>query len=184
MAPHGTGNRRGIRADARLVFASDRSGHGDIYRLQLKGDAPAGTPERLTSSDEMESEPAIAGGTVYFVRGAGSQARIYRLSTDGTAERLTKANAPERWPAASPTGDRTAYVQPGESGRRVHIRWLTSDKDSVVISDRAAERVSFSPDGERLVFHSTTPRDGVRLVGGRPLHQSGQHETRRPDLEC
>ncbi|MFN8574097.1 MAG: gamma-glutamyltransferase [Gemmatimonadaceae bacterium] len=145
-----------------LVFASDRSGHGDIYRLALRGDAAAGAPERLTTNDLAESEPWMApGGAMYFVRGEGSLSRVWVRNADGTEKRLTKSDSPERWPVVSPDGKRLAYVQIGETNRRVHIRVLATDKDSVVLGDRAPDRVTWSPAGDRLVFYSPSPRAGV-----------------------
>ncbi len=144
-----------------LVFASDRSGHGDIYRLAVRGDAAA-KPERLTNSDQVEGEPWVSpSGVVYFVRGDGSTARIWVRQADGTEKRLTRAEVPERWPVVSPDGNRLVYVQLGETSRRVHVRVLATDKDSVVLGDRAPERVTWSPDGDRLVFYSPTPRAGI-----------------------
>lgn len=148
-----------------IVFTSDRTGGGDIYRLALKGDAPFGAPERLTTNDAAESEPTVtASGVVLFVRGRGTAARIWIRGADGAEKRLTRSELSERWPAASPDGARVAYVQFTETGRRLRARDLAGEGDSIVVSDRAPERSTWAPDGGRLVFYSATPRAGVYVA--------------------
>lgn len=145
-----------------LVFASDRSGGGDIYRLGVRGTAASGAPERLTNSDAPEGEPTVAaGGVVVFVRGRGTAARLWIRSSGRTEKRLTRGDAPERWPVASPDGARIAYVSPSENGRRLRVRMVDAERDTVILSDRAPERASWSPAGDRIVFFSATPRPGI-----------------------
>ncbi|MEP7345709.1 MAG: gamma-glutamyltransferase, partial [Gemmatimonadaceae bacterium] len=149
-----------------IVFTSDRTGGGDIYRLRLKGDTPTGTPERLTTNDAADGEATVAAnGVVLFVRGREAAARIWSHGADGVEKRLTKGEFEERWPAASPDGARIAYVQFTETGRRLRLRALTgTEGDSIIVSDRAPERSSWAPDGTRLVFYSATPRAGIYVA--------------------
>ncbi len=148
-----------------IVFSSDRTGGGDIYRLRLSGDVPSDTPERLTTSEAVESEPTIAAnGVVLFVRGRGAAARVWIRGVDGAEKRLTRAESAERWPAASPDGARIAYVQFTESGRRLRARSLGGEADSIVVPDRVPERPSWSPDGDRFTFYSATPRPGIYVA--------------------
>ena len=159
-----------------LVFASDRSGGFDLWRIPVG--AAAGDPERLTSAAEPEGEPSVAAdGRVVFVRGRGPTARLWLREPTGAERRLTRADVAERWPALSPDGERVAYVALGEQGRRLRVRTLASGHDTVIVGDRAAERPVWAPAGDRLAFTAgggrgavlVTPVDGayVNLVAAR-----------------
>src|SRR5687768_3309658 len=53
-----------------LVFVSDRAGNADLWRITLNADGSASTPEQLTQTAELESEPVVArDGRIIFVRG-------------------------------------------------------------------------------------------------------------------
>ncbi len=109
-----------------LVFASDRSGNLDIWRVTVGADGAVGVPQRLTSSAQPESEPTVgADGSVAFVRGAGADADIWILSGGGERQ-LTKRSGAERSPSFSPSGDRIAYVALESRNRRLMVRSLMS----------------------------------------------------------
>ena len=60
-----------------LYFSSNRSGNFDIWRARVGAASAETEPERLTTSNEDEREPAaLADGRVIFVRGRGSGARL------------------------------------------------------------------------------------------------------------
>lgn len=147
-----------------IVFSSDRSGNPDLWRVVL-GAAPGTAPERLTTDPDADVEPVVGrDGTIVFVRGRGAAARLWRRAADGDERRLTRNESPERHPAIAPAGDRVAYVQLSDAGRRLRIRSLTAEADTVVVSDRAAEHPTWSPDGRRLAFSSATPRPGIYVA--------------------
>jgi Tol biopolymer transport system component len=67
-----------------IVFTSDRSGHGDLYRLSVGGGGAGGEPERLTRDEEPEGEATVArDGSIVFVRGRVARARLYVRSPAG-----------------------------------------------------------------------------------------------------
>ena len=152
-----------------IVFASDRAGGFDLWRLAVSADPAAATsaqPERLTTSAEPDGEPSVAtDGRIVFVRGRGSAARLWVRARDGSEQRVTRGQAAERSPAVSPDGARVAYIAVTETGRRLRIRSLSGDAgraaDSVVIADRDAERPAWSPNGDRLAFTAGGARPGV-----------------------
>ena len=167
-------------ADGRaLVFVSDREGQDDLFRLRL--DAPMATPERLTTSVAADLEPAVTpDGTIYFVRGRQNDARLWKRTPAGDEQRVTTFVQPERRPAVSPAGDRLAYIQGTDNGRRIRVRTLAATpRDSVVTSERNPDAIAWSPDGLRIAFSSNaaqpalyvTPLDGryvnfVAMAGG------------------
>jgi len=149
-----------------IVFTSDRAGALDLWRVRV-GDGGAPTePERITTDSADEMEPSIAAsGSIVFTRGRESRARLWVRDSAGAERRLTSGNAPERWGVFSPDGRNVAYVQLTESGRRLRVRGIAAGApDSVIVSDRAPERPTWSADGERLAFSSTTPSPGVYVT--------------------
>lgn len=149
-----------------LVFASDRAGGSQLFRVRVAGARAAGTVERVTTSGAWDSEPAVApDGTIIFVRGRGPLARLWRRAADGTERRLTtrKAGA-ERWPAISPDGKHVAYVAVTEASSQLRVRQLDGDSDRVVLGDRDAEHPVWSPRGDRIAFDTRTGRAGVWIT--------------------
>lgn len=150
---------------ASIVYSSERDGQADLWRLPVSRVGQPGRAERLTSDPGADLEPAVLrGGVVVFVRGRGPAARLWVRATDGTERRLTRNESVERWPAASPDGQRVAYVQYFDGGRRLRVRGIEGTADSIVVSDRAPESPTWAPDGARLAFYSGTPRAGVYVA--------------------
>ncbi len=138
-----------------LVFASNRSGQDDLWRVQLSG----GAPERLTTDPLPDLEPTVvASGTIVFVRGRLNEARLWQRLASGEEKRVTTGTTAERGPVAAPGGERVAYVQQFEGGRRVRVRALGTTADSVVTAERNAEELAWSPAGDRLALSSAAPR--------------------------
>lgn len=143
-----------------IVFSSDRDGVDHLYRLTVSG---SGAPERLTNSTLPDGEPSMsADGTVYFVRGRGPESRLWKRSATGEEQRVTTGTLPERTPSLSPLGNKIAYIQSHETGRRVRIKELGGKaSDSVLIADRAAESLAWDPAGTRIALTVNTPRPGL-----------------------
>jgi gamma-glutamyltranspeptidase/Tol biopolymer transport system component len=164
-----------------LIFASNRDGDSRLYKVQLgaAGNAVTNSPQRVTDSNEWESDPALAAdGTLAFVRGRGPAAHIYLRSPDGHERRLTKSKTgAEGWPAFAPDGKQLAFVAITEKGRQLRVALMHGDSIRTVLSNRDVEHPAWSPDGRRLVFGTrsgpagvwvTTPEnDYVNLVSAR-----------------
>ena len=101
-------------------------------------------------------------GTIAFVRGRGTLARIWLRRPDGTERRLTKRDSgAERWPAWSPDGSRLAYSAVSEGRTRLRLHVVAGDSARVVVEDRDAEHPAWSPRGDRIAFATRTARAGV-----------------------
>jgi gamma-glutamyltranspeptidase / glutathione hydrolase len=145
-----------------LYFSSNRSGNFDIWRARVGAGSAETEPERLTTSNEDEREPAaLADGRVIFVRGRGSGARLYALANDGSTQRLTSDRVAERWPVASIDGTRLAWVTLTENGRRLHLRVGSSIADSTLALPPNGERPAWSAAGDRITYTVGGARAGV-----------------------
>jgi dipeptidyl aminopeptidase/acylaminoacyl peptidase len=61
-----------------IVFASDRSGSYDLWRLEIGVDGRAGALTRLTTTPQAETAPAVASdGRIVFLRGSGNATRLW-----------------------------------------------------------------------------------------------------------
>lgn len=141
-----------------IVFELLRDGARDIYRAALDG----GDMVRLTSGTSDNREPTVAGDRVVFVSYRNGNGELYAVPlTGGTETRLTQTSAHEAEPALSRDGKRLAYTS---TVTGVPKLWTAnSDAKSGV---RATSNFGFagsieagpswSPNGDRLVFVSTT----------------------------
>ena len=146
-----------------LVFTSTASGLPQLWRVKVGPEGALGAPERVTTSRDVESEPAVAGdGSIAFVRGRGSLARLWLRRPDGSERRLTKRESGgERWPAWSPDGSQIAYSAVSEGRTRLRLHFIAGDSGRVVVEDRDAEHAAWSPRGDRIAFATRTARAGV-----------------------
>lgn len=153
-----------------VVFASDRDGSFDLWRVGVGSGGPAGEPQRITTGIESESQPTVGPtGDIVFVRGNGPMARLVRRGPDGADSALTRGkDGAEGWPRFSPDGRRIAFITADSRGGALRILWLDGDSTTVVLR-RAAERPAWSPEGDRLLFATrsgafgtwVTPLDGA-----------------------
>ncbi|MCX5768515.1 MAG: gamma-glutamyltransferase [Gemmatimonadetes bacterium] len=154
------------RDGSAIVFSSDRSGNWDLWRLRVTADGAAGEPERVTTSAADESAPTTApDGSIAFVRGRGASARIWIRATDGNERRLDDRENTQTAPRFSPDGQRVAYIVTSENVRRVIVRGVQNGRETTVNADRAAERLAWSPTGDRVAFSTragvfVSPADG------------------------
>ena len=149
-----------------IVFTSTASGTAQLWRVSVGRDGVVGAAERVTASRESESDAAVrADGSIAFVRGRGSLARVWIRGVDGAERRLTKREAGgERWPAWSPDGSRIVYSAVSEARTRLRLHIMAGDSGRVLVEDRDAERAVWSPSGDRIVFATRSPRAGVWIT--------------------
>ena len=149
-----------------IVYASERDGQYDLYRVTVAKDGTPGTPERITSTRESEFAPTVAAdGSIAFLRGNGNAARIYVRGPDGTEKRLSTREQTELSPRFSRDGLTLAYIASGENGRRVIAHNMKSGVETIANTDKNADRIAWSPSGDRIALSSRTgifvvPTDG------------------------
>ena len=148
-----------------IVFSSDRAGNFDLWRVAVGANGAAAEPERLTSSPLPDGQPTVArDGRVIFVRGRLGAAVLWVRQPNGAEAKLTTDRAVEQWPSISPDGNRVAFVAVGDGTHKLHVRDLSSGRDSVVLSDQRLERPSWASSGDRLSWTASGPRGAVYVV--------------------
>ncbi len=150
------------RDGSAIVFASDRSGNYDLWRVTIAADGTTGLPERIVGTTQAETSPSVApDGSIAFVRGAGQAQRIWVRDASGHERRLTTREQMESAPKFSPDGARIAFISATEAGRRIYVRTVASAAENIANSDGNADRIAWSPSGDRLAYSS---RAGVFVV--------------------
>ncbi len=151
---------------AAVVFASDRGGNYDLWRVTVNADGTAGVPEQITRTTEPETSPGVAAGNqIVFLRGGGSAARVWVRDASGAERRLTGSSDTELSPAVTHNGAEVAFLTATESGRRLHVWPIAanapaSQRTSQTV-DASTDQVSWAWDGKRLAISTRT---GVYIV--------------------
>ncbi|MCG6880798.1 MAG: CHAT domain-containing protein [Deltaproteobacteria bacterium] len=159
-------------AEKMVFVATDYDAKGDIYLLTM--DTPESIPRRLTGRDSADGAPALSpdGRRVYFQRllpGVG----LPQLSVMEIAAQTDSRNTPEAnvlregaFPAASPDGDRLAFVSFTEDpGGDIHVLDLKTGKAKAITAGPAQDLYpAWSTDGKSLYFSrvdADTNKDGI-----------------------
>lgn len=151
---------------ATIVFASDRGGNYDLWRLVVNADGSAGAVMQLTSTPQQETAPSVASdGRVAFLRGSGSATRVWVRDQAGNDARVTTGSDAEKSPQFSPKGLYLAFLTINESARRLHVWSLapnaTSAQRWTQSVDASTDFVSWAWDRERLAIST---RGGIFIV--------------------
>lgn len=156
-----------------IIFASDRNGAFQLWRLEVGAAGAMGEALQLTRGGAGDRDPAVGrDGSIIFVRGRGAAAQLWVRGPEGAERQLTEEPGGAGMPAISPDGSRVAYSAVREGRRLLRVRALDEDTLSRTLADdHAAEHPAWSPDGTRLAFTTGRGRPGVWVVpagGGYP----------------
>jgi len=145
-----------------VVFQSDHDNEPenipDIYTLDITGENLVELVDLIEALDFIPRW-SPAGDQILFISSRTNNLEIFVMNTDGTdLDQITDTKAPAYYADWSPDGSRIVFVY-GQGGK--HTDLYIIDKDGAVGSvvrlttDQGHDdRPSFSPDGEKLVYHS------------------------------
>ena len=144
-------------AGCTILFASSAA-------LADQRQEPAPPPDRINLDTYLEletaSDPQLSpdGTHIIYTRGwvdkmnDRRESALWIMNADGTRHRFLVKGSNARW---SPTGDRIAYIAPGEPrGPQVFVRWMDAEgaTSQVTRVDQAPGGLAWSPDGTQLSF--------------------------------
>jgi Tol biopolymer transport system component len=141
----------------KILFASQRTGFGDIYAINADGTGRV----RLTDTAHPDEEPAWSpdGTQIAFASRRGSLTQdIFVMNADGSDIRqLTTASGDDTAPAWSPDGSRIAFRSSRNGNPEIYV--MNADGTAQTRLTNNAQRdmsPSWSPDGSKLVFSRGT----------------------------
>ncbi len=149
-----------------IVFASDRNGNYDLFRLAVAADGTPGALLPLTSSPQQETSPSVAAdGRISFLRGSGNATRVWIRDTTGRESRVTLGTETERAPQFAPNGTDLAFLSITSTARRLNV-WSMAPQATAAqrwsqTVDASTEHLAWAWDRERL---SISTRAGVFIV--------------------
>jgi dipeptidyl aminopeptidase/acylaminoacyl peptidase len=164
-------------ADDSIVFASSRTGNGDIYKVKPDGSSLT----QLTGGNAIDAEPEWSPdrSQVAFTSTRDGNVEIYAMNADGSnVRRLTDNAALDSSPAWSPDGTKIAFVSRRSGGNLDIYVMDAADGANVsrLTSNWAADTSpAWSSDGTRIAFSSL--RTGLGDIY--TMNADGSGQTRR-----
>lgn len=162
-------------ADHPIVFASSRTGFGDIYTVDPSG----GVPTRLTSGNSIDAEPEWSPDRtkILFTSTRHGNLEIYVMDANGgNVMRLTTNARSDTSPAWSPDGTKIAFAS-NRTGGNWDIYVMKANGTSVtrLTTHAAADTFpAWSPSGTKIAFSSARTGGGDIYV----MNANGTAQTR------
>jgi Tol biopolymer transport system component len=140
----------------RILFASTRTGSGDIYSMNADGSGVT----RLTTNGAVDEQPAWSpdGTRIAFASRRDGNFEIYVMNPDGTGQtRLTSVAGHDTAPSWSPDGTKIAFSSTRHGNANAEIYVMNADgtgQARLTSSARDDLTPAWSPDGQKLAFAS------------------------------
>ena len=138
-----------------ILFASTRTGSGDIYAVGEGG----GAVVRLTDHSAVDAEPARSpdGSKIAFTSTRNGNVEIYSMNADGSSvQRLTNHSAIDSSPAWSPDG--TKIVFSSNRTENQYDIWVMNANGTglqrLTTNKQDDLTPAWSPNGQRIAFSS------------------------------
>lgn len=166
---------------ANIIFTTNRDGNNEIYRMNSDGTNPV----RLTSNAASDSLPNYSpdGATIVFISGRDGNNEVYKMNADGSNQvRLTNNTTDETDPAFLPDGQKIIFSTWGSPTRLFTINADGSNQQQFPSPGGIApayERLSFSPDGSRIIF-TYSPDAGVQIRTTWTMNSDGSNPAQFP----
>jgi Tol biopolymer transport system component len=138
-----------------ILFASSRTGNGDIYMIGADGE----TPTQLTSGSSVDTEPDWFPSTskIAFASTRNGGLDIYTMNVDGTnLKRLTTDAAIDTSPAVSPDGKKIAFASNRNKNWDIYVMNADTGGELVRLTSDAKDDnlPAWSSDGSSIAFAS------------------------------
>ena len=139
-----------------IVFASSRTGSGDIYTVGESG----GAVVRLTAHSAIDAEPSRSadGSKIAFTSTRDGNVELYSMNADGSnVQRLTTNSAVDLSPAWSPDGTKIAFAST-RTGNQFDVYVMNADGTGVqrLTTHSGVDLApAWSPNGQKIAFSST-----------------------------
>jgi Tol biopolymer transport system component len=144
----------------RLVYGSSTAGISNLYAINADG---SGTPERLTTSNQVElpSSWASADNVIAFLRRDQSDGEhgIWVLPMDGdrTPRLFLESRFILEYPEFSPDGHWMAYVSDESGITEVFVQPYPGPGEKIRISTSGGVQPIWTADGRELLYRARTP---------------------------
>ncbi len=158
-----------------ILFASTRTGSGDIYTVGEGG----GAVVRLTDHNAVDAEPARSsdGSKIAFTSTRNGNVEIYSMNADGSnVQRLTNNSATDSSPAWSPDGTKIVFSS-NRTENQFDIWVMNADGTGLqrlTTNKKDDLDPAWSPNGQRIAFSSD--RTGAGDIYA--MNANGGSETR------
>jgi hypothetical protein len=157
-----------------ILFASSRTGNGDIYVVTPNGSGPT----QLSSGPAIDAEPAWSPNhtKIAFSSSRTGSGDIYAMNANGTnPTQLTTHSADDASPAWSPDGTKIAFASNRSGNWDIYVMNANGTAQTRLTTNSAADTVpTWSPDGTKLAFSSTRTGGGDIYV----MNANGTAQTR------
>jgi Tol biopolymer transport system component len=148
----------------KLLYASNRTGHVDIFLINADGTSP----KSLTDSPSVDAYPAWSpdGKKIAFASDREGVFAIYVMDADGSnVKKLTSDNLMDRYPTWSPDGQKIAFSRMlTPSNQEIFVIDADGSNPTNLTNNSAHDAsAAWSPDGKKIAFTSSRAGPGFRV---------------------